>query len=229
MPLPRRARRPRHQAGASAPASRSASAASRFDRQPIADLDPSAHPARPPLRRGHRRATWTQGRGLWFYGDVGTGKTSLAMLVSKAALDAGPLGGDLLGAAPARRDQGTPTTSDAGAHLPASSSSASVEVDLLVLDDLGAEKRTEWVLEQLYSLVNERWQDAALDRGHDRTWTTSTSCAQQIGERTRLAPDRDVGPTRVPRSMGRDRAACSTLDAASGLRTLEPSMPATWR
>ena len=29
------------------------------------------------------------GQGLWFTGDVGTGKTSLAMLVSKAALDAG--------------------------------------------------------------------------------------------------------------------------------------------
>ena len=29
------------------------------------------------------------GRGLWFMGPVGTGKTSLAMLVSKAALDAG--------------------------------------------------------------------------------------------------------------------------------------------
>ena len=32
-------------------------------------------------------------------------------------------------------------------------------VDVLVLDDLGAEKQTEWVLEQLYSIVNERWQD----------------------------------------------------------------------
>ena len=32
-------------------------------------------------------------------------------------------------------------------------------VDLLHLDDLGAEKRTDWVLEQLYSIVNERWQD----------------------------------------------------------------------
>src|SRR3712207_9281221 len=32
-------------------------------------------------------------------------------------------------------------------------------VDLLHLDDLGAERPTEWVLEQLYSIVNERWQD----------------------------------------------------------------------
>jgi DNA replication protein DnaC len=33
-------------------------------------------------------------------------------------------------------------------------------VDLLVLDDLGAEKTSEWVLEQLYSIVNERWQSS---------------------------------------------------------------------
>ena len=30
-----------------------------------------------------------EGRGLWLMGDVGTGKTTLAMIVSKAALDAG--------------------------------------------------------------------------------------------------------------------------------------------
>jgi DNA replication protein DnaC len=31
-------------------------------------------------------------------------------------------------------------------------------VDLLHIDDLGAEKRSDWVLEQLYSLVNERYE-----------------------------------------------------------------------
>jgi DNA replication protein DnaC len=31
-------------------------------------------------------------------------------------------------------------------------------VDLLHIDDLGAENRTEWVLEQLYSLINERYE-----------------------------------------------------------------------
>ena len=31
-------------------------------------------------------------------------------------------------------------------------------VDLLHVDDLGAEKSSEWVLEQLYSLVNERYE-----------------------------------------------------------------------
>ena len=31
-------------------------------------------------------------------------------------------------------------------------------VDLLHIDDLGAEKRSDWVLEQLYALVNERYE-----------------------------------------------------------------------
>ena len=31
-------------------------------------------------------------------------------------------------------------------------------VDLLHLEDVGAEKQTDWVLEQLYSLINERYE-----------------------------------------------------------------------
>jgi DNA replication protein DnaC len=31
-------------------------------------------------------------------------------------------------------------------------------VDLLPLEDVGAEKQTDWVLEQLYSLINERYE-----------------------------------------------------------------------
>ena len=56
-------------------------------------------------------------------------------------------------------------------------------VDLLHLDDLGAEKRTEWVLEQLYAIVNERWQD-------QRSIVVTTNLKdreelrQQLGERT---------------------------------------------
>ena len=32
-------------------------------------------------------------------------------------------------------------------------------VDLLHIDDLGAEKRSDWVLEQLYALINERYEE----------------------------------------------------------------------
>jgi hypothetical protein len=97
------------------------------------------------------------GSGLWFDGPVGTGKTSLAILVAKAAKDAGrsyavfpvPL---LLAKIKRTFDRDADDNYLAFFHKLCS-------VDVLVLDDLGAEKQTEWVLEQLYSIVNERWQD----------------------------------------------------------------------
>ena len=56
-------------------------------------------------------------------------------------------------------------------------------VDLLHLDDLGAERTTEWVLEQLYAIVNERWQD-----GRSIVVTTNLQSLdelrEQLGART---------------------------------------------
>ena len=97
------------------------------------------------------------GRGLWFWGDAGTGKTTLAMLVSKTALEAGHSVAiyslpKLL--ARIRRsydaEYGEQSYSELFERL--------ASVDLLHIDDLGAEKQTEWVLEQLYALVNERYE-----------------------------------------------------------------------
>jgi DNA replication protein DnaC len=55
-------------------------------------------------------------------------------------------------------------------------------VDLLHVDDLGAENTTDWVLEQLYSIVNTRYED-------ERAMIVTTNLApellvQQLGERT---------------------------------------------
>ena len=97
------------------------------------------------------------GRGLWFDGPSGTGKTSLAILVAKAAKDAGrsyavyPVPRLL---AEIKRTFDRDSSDNYLAFFRRLCS-----VDVLVLDDLGAEKQTEWVLEQLYSIVNERWQD----------------------------------------------------------------------
>ena len=55
-------------------------------------------------------------------------------------------------------------------------------VDLLHIDDLGAEKRSDWVLEQLYALVNERYEAQ-----RSIVVTTNLDQAQleeQIGPRT---------------------------------------------
>jgi DNA replication protein DnaC len=127
-----------------------------FDREPVVSLDPVV------LRRVRAFVrsigdNLEAGRGLWFDGPVGTGKTSLAVLVAKAASDAGrsfaiypvPM---LL--AEIKRTYDRDSSDNYLAFFRRLCS-----VDVLVLDDLGAEKQTEWVLEQLYSIVNERWQD----------------------------------------------------------------------
>jgi DNA replication protein DnaC len=127
-----------------------------FDREPIVSLD------RAVLRqvRAFTRSieeNLEAGRGLWFDGPVGTGKTSLAILVAKAAKDAGrsyavfPV--PRLLAEIKRTFDRDASDSYMGFFR------RLCTVDLLVLDDLGAEKQTDWVLEQLYSIVNERWQD----------------------------------------------------------------------
>ena len=98
-----------------------------------------------------------QGKGLWLMGDTGTGKTSLAMLVSKEVL---------------KRDRTVAiyslpklfarirATYDAGPEGDSYTDffESLCAVDLLHLEDLGTEKRTEWVLEQLYALINERYE-----------------------------------------------------------------------
>jgi len=127
-----------------------------FDRKPIVDLDPF-------VQRHVRRfveqvgPNVDSGTGLWFAGDVGTGKTSLAMLVSQAAEQSGRS----VAVYPVTRllaEIKDTYDSNTGASY-MSLFRRLCSVDLLHLDDLGAEKRTDWVLEQLYSIINERWQD----------------------------------------------------------------------
>jgi DNA replication protein DnaC len=124
-----------------------------FDRPPVLGM-PEAIVSE--VRRYVRNldARMAEGRGLWLTGDVGTGKTSLAMIVSKAAIDAGysvaiyslprllNLIRDEIGAENSLLD------------LLDSLSS----VDLLHIDDLGAQHTTPWRLEQLYSIVDARYQ-----------------------------------------------------------------------
>jgi len=127
-----------------------------FERAPVSDIARAAPDQVAAVRRYVQRIEQNldRGRGLWILGDVGTGKTTLAMLVSKAALQAGRsvaiyslprLLGLLRESIDAR--QGMLDLLD---RLTA--------VDLLHLDDLGAENRTDWVLEQLYSIVNARYE-----------------------------------------------------------------------
>jgi DNA replication protein DnaC len=127
-----------------------------FDREPIVSLDPVVlRQVRAFVRSLEENLD--AGRGLWFDGPVGTGKTSLAILIAKAAKQAArsyavyPVP-RLLAEIKRTFDRDASDSYLGFFHRLCS-------VDLLVLDDLGAEKQTEWVLEQLYSIVNERWQD----------------------------------------------------------------------
>ncbi|MGZ8665484.1 MAG: ATP-binding protein [Solirubrobacterales bacterium] len=121
------------------------------------------------------------GRGLWLMGDTGTGKTTLAMLVSRMALESGHSVAiyslpKLL--ARIRRTY----DSEPGGDSYLAFFERLTSVDLLHIDDLGAEKRSDWVLEQLYALVNERYEA-------ERSMLVTTNLdqeelEQQIGPRT---------------------------------------------
>jgi DNA replication protein DnaC len=121
------------------------------------------------------------GRGLWLMGDTGTGKTTLAMLVSKAALeDSRSVAIYSLPKLLARIRRTYDSEPGGDSYL--SFFERLTSVDLLHIDDLGAEKRSDWVLEQLYALVNERYEA-------QRSMLVTTNLDQQqleeqIGSRT---------------------------------------------
>jgi len=112
---------------------------------------------------------------LLILGPVGTGKTHAAIAAGRAAVERAPGArrvlfrpvGDLL--ATLRPD---------GGRDPAFYTS----VDVLILDDLGAERLTDWGAEQLYLVANGRWL------GCRPTVVTSNLAAGQLadalGERT---------------------------------------------
>jgi DNA replication protein DnaC len=127
-----------------------------FDRPPVTQMDEFV------VRRVRAYCDDLQenldaGRGLWFLGSYGTGKTTLAMIVSSTALATGRSVAiyslpKLLGRIRRTYD------AEAGEQSYSELFERLATVDLLHLDDLGAEKQTEWVLEQLYAVVNERYE-----------------------------------------------------------------------
>ena len=151
-----------------------------FDRPPITDLDATVVGA---VRSfvDELDDNLESGRGLWLMGDVGTGKTSLAMLVSKAALESGRSVAIYSLPRLLARIRRT-YDADAGEQSYLEFFERLTAVDLLHVDDLGAEKRSDWVLEQLYALVDERYES-------QRSVLVTTNLDQadleeQIGART---------------------------------------------
>jgi DNA replication protein DnaC len=125
-----------------------------FERPPVIDIDQT-------VVATVRRYTDTideqlnAGRGLWFMGPVGTGKTTLAMLVSKAALSAGR--SVAIYSLPRLLNEIRDTHRAERSHIELLDRLTAV--DLLHVDDVGAERSNEWVLEELYSIVNALYED----------------------------------------------------------------------
>jgi DNA replication protein DnaC len=115
---------------------------------------------------------------MWLVGDIGTGKTTLAMLVSKAAIDAGRTVAIYSLPRLLNLIRSAIETEDGMVGFLERLTS----VDLLHIDDLGVENKTDWVLEQLYSIINTRYEDERA-----MVLTTNLEIAdlrEQFGERT---------------------------------------------
>ena len=150
-----------------------------FDRPPVTRIDST-------VVRAVRRYVDTlaeqleSGRGIWFQGDVGTGKTTLAMLISGEALRQGH--SVAIYSLPRLLGLLRETFDDESESSLSTLLDRLAAVELLHVDDVGAEQSSPWVLEQLYTIVNTRYED-----GRAVVLTTNLeppALREQIGERT---------------------------------------------
>jgi len=157
-----------------------------FDRHPLDEVA-LLHPDAAAKVRRYAASIEThleRGEGLWLHGGTGTGKTNLAYYVSAQAARQGrtvlvwntvDLMNDL-------RRSFDPEAPRATSEIV----EAACTVDLLQLEDLSAARPTEWVLEQLYLIVNRRYEEersivCTSDGDPD---DTPASLADHIGQRT---------------------------------------------
>ena len=94
---------------------------------------------------------------MWFIGDVGTGKTTLAMLISKTAMDANRT--VAIYSLPRLLAMLRETFGEGARYSLVDLVDRLCSVDLLHIDDVGAEQSSSWVMEQLYTIVNTRYED----------------------------------------------------------------------
>jgi len=101
--------------------------------------------------------TWPKegGESLFFVGPVGTGKSHLARAILSEMIRLHKISG-LAATVPNLMDDLRPGAND---DRRAEQMDLLKTVPLLVLDDLGAQKTTEWVTERLFVVINARYDD----------------------------------------------------------------------
>lgn len=141
------------------------------------------------------------GRGLYFFGAVGSGKTHAAAVLANELLEAHLVELLFLSVpefAGQLRDALDNTKDSNGATLLRRMKA----VELLVLDDLGLETPSAWVGEQLYRVVDARWRE--------RRPIVATSHLDLSALARRYPPQlasRVAGMCKAVRLIGKDRRA----------------------
>ena len=93
--------------------------------------------------------------GLYIYGKPGTGKTFLAAIIAQELIHKGKT--VIFGDVPSVLDDLKNTFDGGGENKLSQLMSMLAETDMLVLDDLGTEVPTEWAVERLYKIINDRY------------------------------------------------------------------------
>jgi DNA replication protein DnaC len=127
-----------------------------------------------------------QGRGLWLLGNKGTGKTTLAYYVAQQARVAGMsvLTRNTTALLNELRDSYKPDAQPTTRQI----IDAVTHVELLHLEDVAVPRPNDWVLEQLYTIVNRRYEhNKAIVFTSDTPFgekLNPAGLADHIGERT---------------------------------------------
>jgi len=165
-----------------------------FDRPPVSDMAremTSRHVVQAARDFGENLdRNLGEGNGLWLMGDTGTGKTTLGMLVASQALAAGKTVAVYF--TPKLLNRIRQTFQEAQSENAYTAFFEQVtSVDLLYIDDLGSERHTDWVVEQLYAVINERYES--------RRSVLVTSNANGDVERGTQVLREQIGPRTVSR------------------------------
>ena len=191
-----------------------------FDRAPIPSLDPDIVRE---VRRYCERIDekLDHGEGMWFLGSPGTGKSHLAYLISQHALAAGRSVAIYTGPRLLDEIRRTYGEDDSGATLDLIDRLTSVE--LLHIEDLAVARPTDWVLEQLYNIINGRYEnersiiftcDVISEQDDDAPEFLPLRLARHIAMRNYSRLVEMCGMPRV--LMGTDHRVRKAKDAAAG-------------